>query len=143
MKRQFLIALAVVLCFSVQGFGQKKKDKLKEKRYEPVVRETIEDYAGVYLGFDDEHSIEVRAQASGLLLVTVKEGKRVAVLRNMRLSNATLTGSKRYADGHEEKFSGVFANRILNGETTFGLLVEGPFRIDESLTVERVFYRLR
>jgi hypothetical protein len=125
------------------GFGQKKKWKNKEKRFEPVVKQSVTDYAGKYDGIDDEHFIEVRMDAAGRWLITSREGKRQSVLRDIRVDAARLTAIRIYADGSAEKFEGHFVNRILNGETVFGLLVEGPVKVDESLTIERVFYRRR
>jgi hypothetical protein len=144
MKKMLTAALGLLLCASVQSFGQKLKDKHKEKRFEPVARQNVEDYAGRYEGFDAEHFIEARVDASGRLLITSHEGARRAELTNIRVDNARLTATKIYEDGGAEKFTAVFVKRILNGDGgAFGLLVEGPVRVDESITLDRVFYRRR
>lgn len=144
MKRMLAAALGLLLCASVQGFGQKLKDKHKEKRFEPVVRQNVEDYAGRYEGFDAEHFIEARVDAEGRLLITSREGARRAELTNIRLDNARLTATKVYEDSATEKFTAVFVNRFLNSDGgAFGLLVEGPVRVDESTTLNKVFYRRR
>ncbi|HEY0406375.1 MAG TPA: hypothetical protein VGC89_11655 [Pyrinomonadaceae bacterium] len=143
MKKILTAALGLLLCLSVQSFGQKIKTKHKEKRFEPVVRQNFADYAGRYEGFDAEHFIEARIDREGRLLLTSQEGERRAELQDMRVDNASLTATKVYADGRTEKFKAVFVNRILNGDSAFGLLVEGPIRVDESITLDRAFYRRR
>ena len=39
--------------------------------------------------------------------------------------------------------TGTFANRILNGETAFGILVDGPVTITGAGTFSRIFYTRR
>jgi hypothetical protein len=144
MKKMLAAALGLLLCAAVQSYGQKLKDKHKEKRFEPVVRQNVEDYAGRYEGFDAEHFIEARVDAAGRLLITSREGARRADFKDVRLDNARLTATKIYEDGGAEKFAAVFVKRILNGDGgAFGLIVEGPVRLDESITLDRVFYRRR
>lgn len=141
MKKLLLITLGLLLCLPAQGFGQKKKIKFKDKRFEPVVKQNPADYAGKYVGFQDVLFFEVSVVAEGRMLATSFEGNREAVLSNIRVDNARLTATKTYPDGATAQFSAVFVNRILNGETAFGMQVQGPIRIDETLLLERVFYR--
>lgn len=143
MKKLFAMTFCLLLCVSAQGLGQKKKVKIKEKRFEPVVKQNPADYSGKYVGFDEEHFLEVQVDTDGRWLIKSFEGNRQATLKDVRVDNARLTATKVYADGSTEKFSALFANRILNGESAFGMLVEGPIRVDESLTIERIFYQRR
>lgn len=141
MKKLFALTLGLLLCLSAQGFGQKKKIKYKDKRFEPVVRQNLADYAGKYVGFQDDHFIEISVDAGGRMRATSYEGNRQAALTGIRVDEARLTATKTYADGSTAEFSAIFVNRILNGETAFGMQVKGPVRIDESLLLERVFYK--
>lgn len=141
MNKLFVITLGLLLCLSAQGFGQKKKLKQKDKRFEPVVKQNLADYAGKYVGFQDDHFVEISVDAGGRMLATSHEGNRQATLTNIRVDDARLTATKTYADGSRAEFSAVFVNRILNGETAFGMQVQGPVRVDETLLLERVFYK--
>lgn len=141
MKKLFLITLALLLSVSAQGFGQKKKVIHKDKRFEPVVRQNMADYEGRYVGFQDDHFIVVSVDAAGRMSATSYEGNRQATLTNIRVDDARLTATKTYPDGSTAQFSAVFVNRIFNGETAFGMQVQGPVRIDETLLLERIFYK--
>lgn len=158
MKKSWLSLLSVVLlCASVSASGQKewkqkewkqkegkqKEGKQKEKRFEPVVREDARGYAGRYVGVEDSHWLDVRADAEGRLTATVYEEGRAVPLRDLRLDGARLAATKVYEDGRSAAFSGLFANRVLNGVSAFGILVEGPVKAADGVTIERLFYRFR
>jgi len=135
----FLLALLVAA--PVSG-GQKLKHKKKEKRFEPVVKQRIEEYAGRYTGIMPDYYLEIAAGADGQLSVTSHEGNRRATLRDIRITGARLTATRVYSDGVTQAFEATFANRILNGESSFGIMVEN-FNVEfEGITLNRIFYRL-
>jgi len=135
-----LLILILVLAATVQGSPQKHKHK--EKRFEAVVRAEARDYAGRYVGIDDSYVLEVGTEADGRLKITSHEGARRAELRDLRLDGARLTATKVYEDGSTAKFEGLFADRVLNGERRFGVVVSGlDIRLD-GMTINRTFYRL-
>lgn len=140
MKRLLLMAFVVVLAAAAPAFAQKNKDKKKEKRFEPVVKQNVADYAGRYYGFEEGYYIEVRVDA-GTLSATSFEGERRAELRNIRLDGGKLSATKVYDDRTTRDFTATFVNRILNGASDFGMVVEGSVSIAPSVTVDRVFYK--
>ena len=71
----------------------------------------------------------------------MNEGSRHATLKNIRADNARLTGTKVYDDGVSQEFNAVFGNRVLNGESTFGLLVETNWEVSSGVTLQKVFFR--
>ena len=144
MKIITLAALGLLLACAVPGAAQKykNKNKNKDKRFETVVKENPSDYAGRYTGIDAEHYLEVQTDAAGRLIVTSFEGARRATLTNIRLRDgARLTATKVYEDGTTRDFAATFSNRIMNGTTTFGLIVEEPLAVSTSVMLNRVFYR--
>ena len=117
-----------------------KKWKTKEKRFEPVVRADARDYAGRYVGIDDSYVLVVEP-AEGGLKVTSLEGGRRAEVRGLRLDGARLSGTKVYEDGSTAELDATFAERVLNGERAFGVVVRGlDIRVGD-VTVTRTFYR--
>jgi hypothetical protein len=136
-----LIMLALVCAAPVSG-GQRLKHKQKEKRFEPVVKPRVEEYAGRYTGMMPGYDLEIAAGADGKLSVTSREGNRRATLRDIRLTGARLTATCVYADGATREFEATFANRILNGESSFGIMVENLDVEFEGITFNRIFYRL-
>jgi hypothetical protein len=141
MKKLLGLCLALSLA-AAPAVGQKKW-KQKEKRFEPVVKEDIRGYAGRYVGVEDSYWLDVRADDAGRMTVTLYEEGRAVALRDLRLDGARLTATKVYDDGRTAPFAGAFANRILNGRTAFGVMVDGPVKIAEDVIVERIFYLLR
>jgi hypothetical protein len=141
MKRLMLMAVGLVLACAAPAFAQKVKVKNKDKRFETVVKQTLSDYAGRYAGFEEGYYIEVRVDAGGRLSATVFEGDRRAELQNIKLEQGRLMATKVYADGTTKEFRATFANRILNGASDFGLIVEGSTSVAPNVTFDRVFYR--
>jgi len=134
--------LILILVLAATASGSPQKHKHKEKRFEAVVRAEARDYAGRYVGIDDSYVLEVGTEADGRLKITSHEGARRAELRDLRLDGARLTATKVYEDGSTAKFEGLFADRVLNGERRFGVVVSGlDIRLD-GLTINRTFYRL-
>ena len=142
MKRALIFVLASLLLtsFSAGAFGQKKK--FKEKRYEPVTRANVRDYAGNYVGIDASYFIELAVQPDGKLSIKSHEGEREATFKEIRVEGAVITATRVYTDGATAKFHGTFANRILNGKSAFGILVDGLHVELEGLTLTSIFYTL-
>lgn len=145
--KKLAVALLTFLSLlnAAPAFGdgeQKLKAKRKEKRFEPVVRQHIADYAGRYIGMEDYY-LEIAAGADGQLIIVSQEGaQRRATLQNIRLTGARLTAMRVYQDGTTKEFEATFVNRILNGDTRFGLMVENFEVKFEDLTLNNLFYRL-
>lgn len=138
-----LVALILLAGGTSELFGQKKK-KVKDKRFEPVAARNLKDYEGTYVGIDESYVLEIRLGPDGQLAVRSTEAGQTVGLSNVKVEGARLTATKTYADGVTEKFGGTFSNRILNGETAFGIVVDGlNLRLDGGTTLDRVFYRRR
>ncbi|HZG53868.1 MAG TPA: hypothetical protein VEZ40_17320 [Pyrinomonadaceae bacterium] len=136
-----LVLLALSVAAPVSG-GQKLKNKKKEKRFEPIAKQRIADYAGRYVGIMPDYFLEIATGADGQLSITSREGDRRATLRDIRLAGARLTTTRVYPDGATKEFEATFATRILNGESSFGILVENVGAEFEGMTLTRIFYRL-
>ncbi len=143
MKSRFVIALvALVFTATLAGelFGQKKK--VKEKRFETVVKQNLRDYVGTYTGIEPDYVIEIQVTTDGRLKVNNLEDGQSVPLTNLKLTGAHLTADKLYANGRTGKFDATFSNRILNGESAFGLLVDGlDVHLDGDVVLNRLFYR--
>lgn len=137
--RLILLALCLAASFAPQAQAQKKK--VKEKHFEPVARQNVRDYAGRYVGIEDDYVVEVRVGEDGRLFITSREGKREARLEDLRLEGAGVTATKVYADGRRAEFAATFVDRVLNGERAFGLMVEKLWVELPGLTITQMFYR--
>lgn len=142
MIKTVVIAIALALLAAPVSAAQKNKGKLKEKRFEAVVRQEASEYAGRYVGIDESYTLEIEVGEGNQLRITSIEGSRRAELRDIKLEGALLMATKVYEDGTTARFEGLFANRILNGERTFGVVVSGLNIQIEGLTITRTFYRL-
>ena len=142
LARAAAVAAALFLAaFAPCAVAQKQKVKIKEKHFEPVARQNVQDYAGRYVGIEDDYVIEVRVGDDGKLSITSREGARTATLSDIRLDGAELTATKNYPHGRRANFSATFADRVLNGERAFGLLVKNLWIELPGLTVTQMFYR--
>jgi hypothetical protein len=137
-----LLALFALACVATAAGGQKFKDKKKEKRFEPVAKQNVADYAGRYVGIMPDYYLEIASGADGQLSITSHEGKRHATLRGVRVEGARLTATRVYPDGATKAFEGTFVNRIRNGESAFGIMVENLNVEFEDMTFSSLFYRL-
>ncbi|HEY9283250.1 MAG TPA: hypothetical protein VIP46_07335 [Pyrinomonadaceae bacterium] len=143
MKKSLLLLSSVVLLLVCVPAAGQKKWKQKEKRFEPVVREDARGYAGRYVGVEESHWLDVRADAEGRLTATLYEEGHAVALRDLRLDGARLTATKVYEDGRAAPFAGLFADRVLNGVRAFGVMVDSPVKVDDGVIIERLFYLLR
>lgn len=144
-KRTVIALLALALMtgiFAAESFGQKTK-KVKDKRFESVVHQNLQDYEGTYVGIEPDYVIEIQVTADGQLKLNSLEDGRSVRFTNVKLEGAHLTADKIYANGSSEKFDATFGNRILNGKSSFGILVDGDIHLDGGVTLNRVFYHRR
>jgi hypothetical protein len=137
----FMLLQCAAPAYSESGVEQRFKNKHKEKRFEPVVKANLADYAGRYVGLEDYY-LEVTTGVDGQLSIVSQEGGRRATLHNISLSGARVTATRVYGDGTTKEFEATFVNRILNGESRFGIMVENVEVKFEDLTFNRIFYRL-
>ena len=142
-KRTVIIVLALAFVtgiLSAESFGQKTK-KVKDKRFELVVHQNLKDYAGTYVGVEPDYLIKIQVAADGHLKLTSLEDGRSVNLTNVKVDGARLTADKIYANGSRGKLNATFRNRILNGTSAFGILVEGlDVHLDGGVMLDRVFY---
>ncbi len=140
-KSAFVLSLLLLLTIAGDTFAQKRK--VKDKRYEPAARPALKDYEGRYTGIEGSYFIEIQFTQDGGLSITSYESERQAVLKDIRLTGAIITATKVYTDGATENFSGVFANRILNGQSAYGIIVDNMQVKVAGLTLTALFYKLR
>ena len=129
-----------------------RREKYKDVRSEPVVKQDITEYAGVYqVDFGD--LIDLRIGSDGRIRATGHDSdqpSRTFVLQNAEIEGAVLTAIKVYQGGRTEPFEGVFMTRTERtsptdpGITTFGLgvVLATPREFDGN-TFDRLFYRLK
>jgi hypothetical protein len=145
MRSKLIANIAVALCLvalaSSNVVAQKKPYKNKEKHFDAVARQNVRDYAGRYVGIEDDYVIEVRVGDDGKLAITSREGDRTATLSDIKLDGANLSATKIYANGKRASFSATFADRVLNGERAFGLLVRNLWIELPGMTATQIFYR--
>lgn len=141
-KRSLVIALAVLACLCAPAFSQKLKEKKKkEKRFEPIVKQDVRDYAGRYEGISPDYVLEIQVNAGGEMSIVSLEDDRRATVGEIKLDGPRLTGTKVYDDGASTRFEGVFVNRILNGESAFGIQVGNlQIRLGGAF-IDKAFYR--
>ena len=130
-----------------------RKEKYKDVRSEPVVKQDITEYSGVYQVVDFGDVIELRIGSDGRIQADGHDSdqpSRTFVLENARISGAVLTATKVYRGGETEPFEGVFMTRTErnspadSGITTFGLgVVLATPRQFAGNTYERLFYQLK
>jgi hypothetical protein len=144
-KARITLALTILVlsatCSTTELFGQKAKTKIKEKRFEAVVKQNLRDYEGTYIGIEPTYVIEVRVGADGKLNISSLEDNQKVTLKNLKLEGAHMTATKIYADDHRGRFDATFSNRILNGVSAFGILVEGLNLNLAGASLDRVFYQ--
>ena len=127
-----------------------RREKYKDVRSEPLVRQNIADYSGVYELSDLGYVINVRVGSDGRVQANGFDKTRAFTLENARIEGALLTVSKVYQDGATEKFEGVFLSRTdRNNPTDPGVTISGlgviPMTSIEAhgLTYEKLFYTLK
>ena len=129
-----------------------RKEKYKDVRSEPVIKQDITEYSGVYQVVDWGDLIDLRIGSDGRIQAVGHDSKqpsRTFVLENARIEGAVLTATMVYRDGATQRFEGVFMTRTERtsptdpGITTFGLgVVLATPREIAGNTYERLFYQL-
>ena len=132
-----------------------RKERYKEIRCEPAIKQDIKDYSGTYEVFDLGYSINLQVASNGKIEASGYEpatlnstSGRQFTLKDAKIEGALLTATKVYSDGTVEKFEGVFINRTEfnsptdNGVSTFGLGVVGkPIEVVNNLKRDKFFLR--
>ena len=146
MPRIFILIVALILSIGLSdaAFAQnaeqktqnliaalgKTKHKKKEKRNvsfelyidiksEAVVKNNVQDYAGVYESSDAHYRIELRVSADGKVEGSGYDSdfnsslKQNFTLKDARIEGALLTATKVYASGETKKLEAVFNNRTV------------------------------
>ena len=130
------------------------REKFKDVRSEPLVKQNASDYAGTYeiedLGFvlNLQIGTDGRIQASGS--EQGEQSSRTFKLENAKIEGALLTAAKVYQDGTTEKFEGAFLSRTVRdspnypGVTSVGLgvVLATPFEVNGQ-TYDKLFYQLK
>ncbi|HJS42164.1 MAG TPA: hypothetical protein VJ755_01715 [Gemmatimonadales bacterium] len=128
-----------------------RKEKYKDVRSEPIVRQDITEYSGVYQVVDLGDVIDLRIGSNGRIQADGHDSDRpfrTFVLENGKIEGAVLTAIKVYRDGETERFEGVFMTRternspIDPGITTSGLgVVLARPREFAGNTFDKLFYQ--
>src|SRR5581483_884977 len=95
-----------------------RREKYKEVRSEPVLRQDVRDYSGTYEVPDLGYRLTIQAASDGRMEASgyepagndSQQGRRFT-LRGAKIQGALLTATKVYKDGPAEKFEGVFIKR--------------------------------
>ena len=125
------------------------KEKYKDVHCEPLVRQRVNEYEGVYEATGLGYFIEVRVGNDGVVTgAAFAKGLLSFTLENGKIEAGLFTATKLYQNGNRENFEGVFLTRTDKesptgpGVTTIGLGVHlsVPVEIDGS-TYDRVFYQ--
>ncbi|HEY8185674.1 MAG TPA: hypothetical protein VIF64_06380 [Pyrinomonadaceae bacterium] len=151
----------IAASFNKQKYAVKEKygvrtEKYKKVRSEPVIKQNIRDYSGVYevsgLGYLMNIQVESDGNVKAIGSEPANGGTRQA--RKFRLEGANITGAmltatKVYEDGSTEKFEAVFINRTEfnsptdNGVSAFGLgVVSNPVEF-AGVILDKLFYQLK
>ena len=130
-----------------------RKEKYKDVRSEPMVKQDITEYSGVYEVPDLGDVIDLRIGSDGRIQADGHDSDQPArtfVLENGKIEGAVLTAIKVYRDGETEPFEGVFMTRTERnsptdpGITTSGLgVVLATPREFAGITFEKLFYQLK
>ena len=130
------------------------REKFKDVRNEPVVKQNARDYAGTYEMADLGYTINLQVGSDGRIQANGSEqgeqSSRTFKLENVKIEGALLTAAKVYQDGTTEKFEGAFLSRTVRespvapGVTTFGLgvILATPLEVN-GLTYDKLFYQLQ
>ena|SRR5215831_4028296 len=130
-----------------------RREKYKDIRSEPTVRQHIRDYSGVYDVAELGYSLNVQVSDDGTVRASGSDGdaqRRGFELANAKLQGSLLTGTRVFRDGTTEKFEAVFLTRTDRnsptdpGSVLYGLGVLLPASIElRGNAYDKLFYQLR
>lgn len=134
-----------------------RKERYKEVRCEPVIKQDLKEYSGRYEVLDLGYSLRLQVAGSGKIEAAGYEPAtrnsapgRQFTLTNARIEGALLTATKVYSDGTVTKFEGVFINRTEfnsptdSGVTKFGLgVIDEPREVVNGLMQDKYFFVLK
>jgi len=140
MRRTVLVLVALAVAWG-QAPDAKEKAKRKEKSFEPAAVTDVRQLVGRYQGVDSESWLDLRVGTDGAVQLSQLEAGRSVEIRDVQLTGAHLEAVTVDANGEGHPFEGTFGNRVLNGVRQFGLMVEADYRIDDTVTLSRIFYR--
>ena len=148
-------AQTIAAAFNKQKHAVKEKygvrrEKYKDVRSEPAIRQNIRDYSGVYEVGELGYLINIQVGSDGRVQANGHENGRTFTLENAKIEGALLTASKVYQNGTTDRFEAVFLNRTDRnsptdpGVTTFGLgvVLATPVELN-GLTYHKMFYQLK
>jgi hypothetical protein len=129
-----------------------RKEKYKDVQTEPIVKQDVTEYSGLYEVADFGDVIDLRIGSDGRIQAEGHDSDpaRAFLLENGKIEAAVLTATKVYRDGQTEPFEGVFMTRTERtspndpGVTTSGLgvILDTP-REFAGNTYEKLFYQLK
>ena len=130
-----------------------RREKYKDVRTEPLVKQDISQYSGVYEVVDFGDEIDLRIGSDGRIEANGHDSdqpSRTFVLENGKIEGAVLTATKVYRDGATERFEGVFLTRTERtsptdpGTTTIGLgvMLATPREFGGN-TFDKLFYQFQ
>ena len=130
-----------------------RREKYKDVRSEPTVKQNIRDYSGVYEVAELGYLLNIQVSDDGTVRASGSDGD--ALGRRFELANATLqetllTGTKVYRDGTTERLEAVFLTRTDRNSPTdpgtvlygLGVLLPGTIELSGN-TYDKLFYQLR
>ena len=130
-----------------------RKEKYKDVRSDPIVKQDITEYSGVYQVADLGDVITLRIGSDGRIQADGHDSNqpsRTFAFKDGEIEAAVLTAIKVYRDGATEPFEGVFLTRTERnspldpGVTTSGLgVVLVTPREFAGNTYEKLFYQLK
>ena len=117
--RKLAVVLLIIVAFA--SYADKGKTaKSKDKRFETVAVQASA-VTGSYRGPAESYGLVLELGTDGALRGNYVEMGRVAVLNAVVLEGAEFTARASFDDGSSRTITGSFANRVLNGTSTFGL----------------------
>jgi hypothetical protein len=124
--RKLVALLLITVAFASYAEKNKapKAPKTKSKRFEAVAVQAA-DVTGSYRGPAESYGLVLELGDDGSLRGNYVEMGSVAVLNAIVLNGADFSARASFDDGSMRTIRGSFANRILNGETAFGLRMQG------------------
>ena len=138
MRKLGAVLLIVVAFASYADKG--KAPKSKNKRFEAVAVQA-RDAAGSYRGPAESYGLILEVADDGSLRGNYVEMGRVAVLNAIVLDGARFTARANFDDGSSRTIRGSFANRMLNGDTAFGLRIQAV-PVEDLGMIDTFFERL-